>query len=725
MGNTSTTTGNAPGHAQPAASAGGVKPRLVWSAVRRHPIAVLLLVILAGGVAAGVWFFLPLPKMTGITMFRVASQPPAILAANSENKAEFTTYKTMQAALMRQRLVLNKALNDLKEVDAPALKKEPDQLAYLERNLSVDFKVGPEFMRVTIEGDHEEELKSILGAVSAAYLAEVDRIENGARKHRKDELTTLRKRYDNLLALANADLTKRAERLRFSTPLILAVLDEMALDHLRQLKRKIDENDVELVKANREYQAAKEWEDWAEDVEVPDADIDRAVDQLEEMRRRQKAVEEKRQVLEGRDKQLSDKKHPLLTAARKELADAVADVGAYRKEVRPQVAAALLKKMTEEQAALVTRAAARVEELKRTKEGLEGALKQLEGEISVKSSDALELERIREEIARNVKIRDQIVHELNQLEVETGAPLRVTEYERPYVAAGIEGNRRLKTALMAAAGTLLIGLVGLVFWESRNRRILAIDDVGKGLGLKVFGTVPPLGPIGDASAGREAALTEAVDTARTMLLYGTYGAAPKTVLVTSAMPGEGKTSLSGHLAISLARAGYRALLIDGDLRNPANHRIFDVPLGPGLCEVLRGEVDLTAAVRPTQFPGLAVLPAGRWSLGATQALAGDRWSAVRAAAEAEFDFVVIDSAPILPVADSLLLARHVDGVLLSVLHDHSRVASVAESQHRLMTIGANVLGVVVNGIEPKGGRYGYTAYGYPSREAGLVAATTA
>jgi polysaccharide biosynthesis transport protein len=191
------------------------------------------------------------------------------------------------------------------------------------------------------------------------------------------------------------------------------------------------------------------------------------------------------------------------------------------------------------------------------------------------------------------------------------------------------------------------------------------------------------------------------------------------------MPGEGKTSLSGHLAISLARAGYRTLLVDADLRSPSNHRIFDVPVGPGLCELLRGEAELPDTVRATPFPNLSILPAGRWSLSATQALAGDRWAGVRSEAEAAWDFIVIDSAPILPVVDSLLLARHVDGVLLSVLHDHSRVASVAESQHRLLSIGANLLGVVLNGVEPKGGRYGYAAYGYPVRTAEPIVATTA
>jgi capsular exopolysaccharide synthesis family protein len=172
----------------------------------------------------------------------------------------------------------------------------------------------------------------------------------------------------------------------------------------------------------------------------------------------------------------------------------------------------------------------------------------------------------------------------------------------------------------------------------------------------------------------------------------------RSLLVTSAVDGEGKTSLAGHLAISLARAGFRTLLVDGDVQAPSAHALFDLPAAPGLCEVLRGEATADQAVRQTGLPGLSVLPAGAWDLIARQALVGHRWKAVKVDLEAGYDFVVIDSGPILLVSDSLLLARDADGVLLSVLIDVSRVASVEETRDRLRTVGANVLGVVVNGV---------------------------
>src|SRR5687767_12580539 len=100
------TTGPGPSPAPP--GSGGVKAQMLWHAVRRHPIVVLLLVLLAGGVSAGVWFFLPLPKLTGVAVFHVAAQPLTILATTGDNhRGDFRTFKDMQAAVVKQRLVLN------------------------------------------------------------------------------------------------------------------------------------------------------------------------------------------------------------------------------------------------------------------------------------------------------------------------------------------------------------------------------------------------------------------------------------------------------------------------------------------------------------------------------------------------------------------------------------------------------------------------------------------
>jgi capsular exopolysaccharide synthesis family protein len=179
-------------------------------------------------------------------------------------------------------------------------------------------------------------------------------------------------------------------------------------------------------------------------------------------------------------------------------------------------------------------------------------------------------------------------------------------------------------------------------------------------------------------------------------------------MVTSAASGEGKTSLATHLAASLARAGRKTLLLDGDLRKPAAHRIFDLPAGPGLCEILRGEVEVGAAVRDVPAAGLAVLPAGEYCPEAIRRLARDGIQPLLEALRQEYEFIVIDSSPVLPVADALLMAQHVDGVLLSLFHEVSRLPKVYAACQRLSLMGVPILGVVVNGTHEEAHGYGHT-----------------
>ena len=194
-------------------------------------------------------------------------------------------------------------------------------------------------------------------------------------------------------------------------------------------------------------------------------------------------------------------------------------------------------------------------------------------------------------------------------------------------------------------------------------------------------------------------LAESVDNTRTLLLYGLDGTqSVRTILVTSALSGEGKTSLSGHLAVSLARAGFKTVLVDGDMRRPSLHRVLGVPLNSGLSELLRGQATLEEVLQPTPAPGLSIIPAGIWHSRLPQVLAGNAWRDIKNSLETEFDYVIVDSPPLLPVADSLLLARHVDGVLLSLLHDVSRMGAVAAAKDRLAIVGTHILGVVINGV---------------------------
>lgn len=266
--------------------------------------------------------------------------------------------------------------------------------------------------------------------------------------------------------------------------------------------------------------------------------------------------------------------------------------------------------------------------------------------------------------------------------------------------------RKIALAGIVALGAVL-GSVSLL--EYRVRRIHTTHEVVQGLGIRLLGAIPTWSPRAQGTANYGANLgynywTESVDTARTMVTHAAQAESARVVMITSAVSGEGKTSLASHLAGSLARAGHRTLLVDGDLRRPAIHTLFDLPPVPGLCEVLRGQATLDEVIQTTPARGLSVVAAGQCDADALQALAQGNAGVLFGQLKEQFDYVIVDSSPVLAVADALLLGRHADGVLLSILRDVSRMPTVYAAHQRLNALGIRTLGAVVNGAQSE--RYG-------------------
>jgi capsular exopolysaccharide synthesis family protein len=176
----------------------------------------------------------------------------------------------------------------------------------------------------------------------------------------------------------------------------------------------------------------------------------------------------------------------------------------------------------------------------------------------------------------------------------------------------------------------------------------------------------------------------------------------RVVMVTSAVSAEGKTTLASNLAMSLAHAGRKTLLIDCDLRRPAAHQLFEQALQPGFSEVILHEVDLPDAVRPTTVdPNLFLLPAGMWDRNVVQELAKTGVTSIFEKLREEFDFIIVDSHPVLAATDSLLIGQYVDAVIVSLMRDVSQMHNVHTACQQLATLGIRVFGAVVNGMPMK------------------------
>lgn len=213
------------------------------------------------------------------------------------------------------------------------------------------------------------------------------------------------------------------------------------------------------------------------------------------------------------------------------------------------------------------------------------------------------------------------------------------------------------------------------------------------------GEEPPRWHLIDKDAEPHSALAEAFRGLRTAVLLSRAEHPPRTLLVTSAQPGEGKTSTSINLAISLAQLGQRVLIIDGDMRRPCLHKALELKDNEGLASYLTGRQAWQAIVRPTLAGGLDAITCGPVPPNPAELLSSDRMRVLVSEAGAEYHTVIIDSPPILNVADSRILAVLVEGVVLVVKGGSTARELAQRAEAYVRDVGANVIGVVLNNID--------------------------
>ncbi|HLV01647.1 MAG TPA: polysaccharide biosynthesis tyrosine autokinase, partial [Acidobacteriota bacterium] len=198
---------------------------------------------------------------------------------------------------------------------------------------------------------------------------------------------------------------------------------------------------------------------------------------------------------------------------------------------------------------------------------------------------------------------------------------------------------------------------------------------------------------------------------RTALLLSTAGRPPQKIMVTSALPEEGKTTTALHLAISLAQTGARTVLVELDLRRPVLSKIFSVSRSKGMSRYLSSDVELASQVEKTGVPNLFLIPGGPVPPNPPELMGSDRMKASLDVLSEFFTYVVIDSPPILSVTDGLVIAPSMDGIVLVINGSKTPKNAVIQARGHLDMVGGRVLGALINRVNFNGGGYGY-AYPY-------------
>jgi capsular exopolysaccharide synthesis family protein len=686
--------------------------------------------------------------------------PPKELFGGSMSSGDQTQMMETQVQLITSPDVLGAAAKDPKVADLDRIRLARDAEAELRQAVRVQIMPRTTLINVFMSSPSADEAARIVNAVVEAYDRTARSWTDGRAQDQIRELQQLKAAIAAEVGEAQDALRRlfaksrgvevddapppaaaaTADRSRPAAPPAPPTLDleklrsRITLDELRRRAEELGEIDRQLFEATGEAArlrnrlpepppgASAVDAGQLEEALAADPELAAAAEQLQEAR--QQEQEAARRAVRPGD--------PLRLASSRRREEAAARYGRVRRDREPVLRRRLLAAARapgdDPDRRALRDAEGRAALLRDRKDYLERQLKALRLENQAAGTEALELQFAQLDFNRAQAKLEMVAKTLDQLDYEIKhGQARVTIISKARPPAQPSSDQRLRLMCAAPLGVLAAVLGAFVLLEARAGRVADLDELPGRLRLGVLGVVPPLPAPPTARGGparrdperlraRLEAFLQSLDHLRVAL---DAGGDRRAVVITSACGGEGKTTLAAHLAGRCAHAGLRTLLIDADLRRPGLATLLGRPVTAGLVDVLAGRAEPEAVLTPIgdlDANGFHLLPAGTAGLDPSRLLQGPRLGQVVARLRADFDFIIVDAPPVLAVPDALLMGRWVDGAVLAVRHDASRLPLVEQARRRLARVGVPVLGAVVNGVRASSA-YGHyeSYYGYGPR----------
>ncbi len=685
----------------------------ILRALRRRWIAAVCLGGTLAGIAAAAAWYLMSPKYTAFARIQVAYERPRLGGRDAAggSPSDFKTYLKTQAQRLISRPVIWATLkrDDVKRLGLDNLVNDP--AAYIEEELKVEQHEDSEIMTVMLASFDPTIATTLVKGIVASYMDEVVYAEERARTKRVGDLEKILNEAVDSLKNKKETLKKMADTLGTNDPAVLVQRLTEVMGQLRDVQQQRNQLDLEIIRANAELENLDAQLQSVKDPEAPPpASLRPAIEsdaELRELRTRMQRVQSVIEEFDDKGRLNTPSGQAALRKMAQLEAQAARRIKAIEEDVRSRPTAGpggVGQSRDQIQLARI-QIANRLRGMQKLREGLQADIKTLNEQKAKLGQTNTEYEQTRKQIDREELVVNDLGVQLEKERFELRAAQRINVIQDAELQRKDMKKQILATAA-APLGVLFLVCMGLALSEHRQRRVQTAGEVARGLGIRVVGAVPEMphlerrlvSPAGETELEGHPVL-ESIDAIRTLLLHD--GERSRVVLVTSATSGEGKTTLAAHLAGSLARAGRKTLLIDGDLRHPSAHQLFELPGQPGFSEVLLAEVEAADAVKPTPLEGLSFLAAGQWDREVMQALARGGLEGVFDKLREEFDFLVIDSHPVLAATDALILGQQADAVILSVLREVSQMPRVYTAAQRLRALGIRVLGAVVNAADPE------------------------
>ena len=691
----------------------------VLTYLRLHWLMILFCGSLLGTAGALAAWELLASKYESYALLQVSSAPTALANQNNPHQArtDFATYVKTTAALLKSEFVLNAALRDIK--DLPTIKAQTDPIKYLDEELQVSWQDGSEVVRITFKGAEPNDAKKIVDAVQKAFMSEV------IQKDVAEKQAFLKKVEDaqiDIKKLLKQQTEKPAPAPGGVVPAggvgvpgappgmlpgdIINKLDpRILINRLVALQQDVERLPLVIRDAQRREGLLKEKLKLLKEAPIPqsiqdmiDKDQDVVIEKLRTIRAKTEyekwknggdpnspGVIELKGAYEAQEKRWADlRKEKLNTLDGLRRLDEAKKIAAELEEVIRSV------QRSEEQLAHAKAQLAKAE-----KQLVELPLPTGEkgGLLPVKFEQKDTYDSGNSALETTDGIYRTLVQQYHLTQMELNSPSRVRVLQQASHPTQKDMKKQyLGTAAAGILGFVLMGL-GVVAYESVTRRVSSLTDVKCAVGVPIVGVIP-------GGAGRDpaklAGANEAIDKLRAYVSQTWLSRGATTIAVTSPIGDEGKALAAFGLASSLAQAGYKTLLVDFDLREPALHTLAGVPNLAGACELLRGETDVRTAV---QFlpSGLHLLPAGKWSDEARKAATGEKLEGVLTKLKEPYDCVVIHGHALLTVAESVEVARRCEVVLVCARYRETATPLLKRAAERVATMEVPFTGVVYVG----------------------------
>jgi len=686
----------------PAGSQGSVLATAIWR--RKGFFLLTILVALAAGAA---YLFLVTPRYTGRARLYVRQGYPRVLSESDGVLVDARTYLFTQAELMKSEPVLQIALEEPDVAKSTTLAGALDPVEKLKAVLDAEVGVKNDIIDLTCSAELAGEAAAIANAVARAYVqyhADVGRSSAGEilnilqreKAEKEQELTAL---LEDMVGFKHANRTLSFQSDR----------GNIVFQRLTKLADGLTEGQLDLIKARTDYEAVRS-------VTQDPAALQRllATGQFEavwqavgssngEERGLQAQLDELELELVVRRQQSTDHSPAVLV-----LLDKIETLKAQLRRRQEQFAEACLAAAKERWGAC-----------HQQQEQLQAAFDEqrlMAENLNIQAARYAVLESQLQRAERACGMLDERIKELSVSEDAGG--LNITLLETAKVPREPSAPKRAQ--VMGISGALgLIAALGLVLVRDwRDEKLRSTDEVSNMLGTRVLGALPSKRRSARLSGKSKRVVllekrshtAEACRRIRTALLCVKTDGPAKTLLVTSPQRGDGKSTLVSSLAVMMALAGRRTLVVDADLRRPTQHRLFRVPRFSGLTDVLQGKGNAADFARHTSVDGLDILPCGPVVSSPSELLHSCAMAETLAEVSQVYDYVFVDSPCLLPLADAQILAARCDMALLVLRANKTTLKSAQIAIDNLVSVGGRLLGVVVNDVPRTDGYYVESKY---------------